>query len=225
MAKPPSKRRGISLGATAETAGASELLNAQPAASAPIDPDGPVPQPGSQGSEPYPAEETAAEGLAQLRSDYTDLDRRFREQLELLDEQRQRIAVQARQLQTLERQATRSAGRVGVLLALLALAAVGALGYYTWPELQHMQSDLSKTHAKVTQLTPQVQAVRGDLSSLASNLGEITTAVACLRQGSTATPKPRGAAQAETGPAPAAAQTAPANPTNPYWAVRPMLPW
>lgn len=248
MAKVPSKRRGITLGASVGSAASLKELSAQMAAS-PSPASDPTPTADEAGGVDPGAEPRALmAGLEELRRADVELDLRWRRQdeqlqtqLRQLEEQRELIALQTRQLQTLERNRRQSA-RVGVLLSLMTLSAVAALGFHTWPPLQEVASDLSRVSQGVAQLAPQVQAVRGEMTSLTSDLGQMGGTMASLRQdvsdlrsnlGSLrqavdTLPASKGPVQADTGVRRGAAQALPRTATtmsNPYRGMRPMMPW
>lgn len=248
MAKAPSKRRGITLGPSVGSAASLKELSAQMAASPSPTPD-PIPtavEP--DGADPGAEPKAVMAGLEELRRADLELDLRWRRQdaqlqaqLRQLDEQRELIALQTRQLQALERNRRQSA-RVGVLLSLMTLSAVAALGFHTWPRLQDVADDFHRVSATVSQLAPQVQAVRGEMTLLTSDLGQMGGTMASvrkdvsdlrselgsLRQAVHTLPEGRGPVQADTGARRGAAQALPRTATtmvNPYRGMRPMMPW
>ena len=241
MAKAPNARRGITLGPRAESAAALDLLSAQPAASTSLasnqtrhaaDPSGATP-------------ETLADRLVELDRMNADLDRRWRiqaeqlqEQSRQLEQQREQIALQTRQLQAQEQRRQRS-GRLGTLMALLVISGVGALGFHTWPQVQHLASHLNRVGTGVDQAAPELLAVRGQLTSLTSELGQMGSAMTSLREDVSGVRADLGALRQTVDSLPArsgvvqanahsAAPPSPRNPTtmtNPYRGMRPMMPW
>ena len=241
MAKAPNTRRGITLGPRAESAAALDLLSAQPAASTSLASDQTRHAADPIGATP----ETLPDRLVELDRLNADLDRRWRSQAEQLQEQsrqleqqRDEIALQTRQLHTLEQRRKRS-GRLGVLLALLAISGVGALGFHTWPQVQHLAGHLNRVSTGAGQATPELLAVRGQLTSLTSELGQMGSAMTSLRENVSGVrsdlgtlrqtvdtlPVRSGVVQAN---AHGAARPSPRSATtmaNPYRGMRPMMPW
>lgn len=248
MAKALSKRRGITLGPRVGSAASLEELSAQMAASL-------SPTPGqtpfaveADGVDPGAEPKAVKAGLEEHRRRDAELDIRWRRQdeqlqtqLRQLEEQREQIALQARQLQALEQNRRKSA-RIGVLLSLMTLSAVAALGFHTWPPLQEVASDLSRVSLGLGQLAPQVQAVRGEMTALTSDLGQmggtmtslrkdvsdLRSDLGFLRQAVHTLPESKGPVQADTGVRRGAAQTLPRTATtmgSPYRGMRPMMPW
>lgn len=248
MAKPPSKLRGITLGARLDSAASLDPLSVQPAASLSHTSDQTRSAAETAAGDPGATEVTMPEQFVELLRMNADLDIRWRhqaeqlqKQLQQLEQQRDQIALQTRQLQALE-QTRQTSGRLGVLLALLALSGVAALGFHTWPQLQDVAGDVTRVSAGVGQLGPQLQAVRGQVTSLASDMGQMGSAMASLRddvsgvrsdlgslrQTVDTLPEKRGVVQADAGGTRGAAHTLPRNATtmnNPYWAMRPRMPW
>jgi len=246
MAKPPSKRRGITLGERAGSAVSVELLSTQPASPVSLaseDTSAPA------GGDPGETSRKLQEELDALRRENAGLDSRwrrqsgeFQEKLHQLEQQRDELAQQTHRLQVLE-QRRQSAGRLGVLLALLSLSAVAALGFHTWPRLQEVAGDVSRVSTGVGELAPQVRTVRGELTSLNADVGEMGSAVATLREDVSGVrsdlgslrrtvdtfPESKGAVQANAGSARGTPpHTVPRNATtmtNPYRVMRPMMPW
>jgi len=242
MAKPPSKRRGITLGPRADSAVSRELLGITQEASASTS--------ATSDQKPFDTEtlETMQEQLAELRRMNTDLDTRWRldvekleEQLRRMEQQRDEIMLQASELQTLQRE-SQASRRLGILVALLALTGVAALGFHTWPQLQYVAGDLNRVSTGVGQLAPQLQAVRGQVTSLTSDMRQMDGSMASLREDVSGVrsdlgslrrtvdplPESKGAVQASVGAERSAAHSLPRNATtmsNPYWAMRPMRRW
>ena len=94
MAKPPSKRRGISLDPRADTAAPLDLMTFQSE-------DFPAAVPTSAPAGAAPA--AMPELVDQLRRMRDDLDARWKAQENQLQQQREQIALQTRQLQSLEK--------------------------------------------------------------------------------------------------------------------------
>jgi prefoldin subunit 5 len=248
MAKPSSKRRGITLGPRADSAAALDLLSTQPSASVSLTPDQTRPAAGTVGGDPGATPETMPDQLVELRRMNADLDTRWRRQaeqlqgqLQLLEQQRDQIALQARQLQALE-QTRRTSARLGVLLALLAITATAALGFHTWPRLQEVAGDVNRVSTGVAQLSPQLQTVRGQLTTLNSEMDQMGGAMTSLQQDVSSArsdlgslrqvvdsmPKKGGTVRVDAGGRRSAAYGLPRNATtmsNPYRAARPMMPW
>ena len=238
MAKAPNTRRGITLGPRAESAAALDLLNAQPAAS--------ISLPSDQTHHPAGATpEILPNRLIELDRMNADLDRRWRSQAEQLQEQsrqleqqRDQITLQTRQLQALEQRRQRS-GRLGILLALLVISGVGALGFHTWPQVQHLAGHLNRVSMGADQAAPELLAVRGQLTSLTSELGQMGSAMTSLQEDVSGVRSDLGALRQSVDTLPArsgtvqanahgAAHPSPGNATtmaNPYRGMRPMMPW
>lgn len=240
MAKPPSKRRGITLGVRADSA-TPELLTAQP-----------LPSGTPESDSARPAADTAhtrgaasgptAEQIDQLSRLNADLESRWRDQAEQLErqmheltQQRDQIAQQGRQLLALEQRRAASARR-GVLLGLLALTVVAALGFHGWPWLRAVAEDFDRLGAGVAELAPELAAVRGQMASLRSETGTATALrkdlagvrsdLSSLRQAVDALSERESAVPADAGGR--RSQTLPHNATtmnNPYRTMRPMMPW
>jgi prefoldin subunit 5 len=248
MAKPPSKRRGITLGRLTDSAASLDLLSVQPAPYVPITSDQPRCAAETAGGDPGAAPAAMAEQLDQLRRVNADLDTcwqrqadELRKQLQQVEQQREQIALQARTLQALE-QTRQTSGRLGVLLTLLTLAGVAALGFHSWPRLQETAGALNRLSTGVSHLAPELQAVRAQVTSLTSHMGQMGSAMASLREDITgarsdlgslrraadALPDGKGAVQADANGTRSAARTMPPNATtmnNPYWPMRPRMPW
>ncbi len=249
MAKSPSKRRGITLGARADSAASLDLLSVRPAASVSRSPDQTPSAVESAGGDPGASPETMPDHLVQLRRMNADLDsswwrqaEQLQKQFEQLEQQRDQIALQTLQLQALG-QARQRSGRLRVLLTLLILAGMGALGFHTWPRVQDLAGDLNRVATGAGQLAPQLQAVREQvtsLTSLTSDLGQMGSTVAALREDVSGVRSDvgslrrtvdtlrddKGAVQA--GATRTAAHTLPRNATtmvNPYRGMRPGMPW
>jgi TolA-binding protein len=237
MAKAPGKRRGITLGSTPENTASLDLLNGQPTASNSA--NSALPDQTSARAEPPSGQPEAdlammGEQIDQLRRMSGEIDIRWRvqaeqmqEQLGLLKQQREQVALQIAQLHSLS-QARRTSGRLGVLLALLALSVVGALGFHTWPRIQEVQGDLSRVSAGVARLVPQIQTVSGELTALRTDVSGVRTDLGSLRETRDPGPVGKGAVQASAGAAPSATRALPPNATtmaNPYRAMHPPRPW
>ena len=238
MANPPSKRRGITLGARTNVTPALDQLMSQPEAPA--------------------ADDTAAntavnpdvmtEQVAELRRMKDDLDASWRRQTEALqrqlqdlERQRDEMGLQAGRLQA-SGQTPRTSGRVGVLLALLALTAVAALGFESWSRLEYMAHDLSRVGNDFSRLAPQVQAVRGEVVSLTSGMAQTNSAVGSLREDVSGMrsdlgsmreaverlPKEKTAVQTAASDKRGTSYNVPRNATtmaNPYRGMCPRMPW
>lgn len=188
MARTPGKRRGITLSARAESAASIKQLGAQVAA-----PDHPASRPAPPAPGPIPdhsgtAPEALLGQLDELRRLGAELESRWRHQVEQmqgqelqLQQQRDQIAAQAKQLHTIA-ETRRTAGRLGVLLSLLTLATIAALGFHTWPRLQDVAGDVNRVGMGVGELAPQLDTVRGNFATLASDLERMGGTVASLRQ-------------------------------------------
>jgi len=251
MAKPPSKRRGITLGHLNDGGAALDAFKPQPAASVPLGSDRPCGPAGLRGGDSEIAAAPLAEQILQLTHMNAELGRQWQRQAEALqtqmqelERQREQIARQARQLQTLE-QGRHASRRVGVLLTLLILSGSALVASHTWPRLQEVVVELDRLGMAVTQIAPQLQGVRGDVASIASRMGQIGqmgSAVAALRdevsavhsdlgavrQAMDARPDHRSAVQADAGGARSLSQAVPHTATtvnNPYWASRQRMPW
>jgi outer membrane murein-binding lipoprotein Lpp len=248
MAKPPSKRRGITLGPRADGAAALERLHARTTSSLSPTSHQNGPDAEAAGNEQAAAPTALLQQLDQLRIRDADRDIRWQRQVEQLqdqlrqlEEQREQIALQARQLQVLA-QTRQSSGRLGALLALLSVAGVAALGFHTWPRLQDVAGDVSRLNAGVSQLAPQLQAVRGEVSALTGDMHQMGGVLASLRQDVSGVrsdlgslrptvdtaPVKKGPAQANAGAKRNADHPLPRNATTmsgPYWAMRPRMPW
>lgn len=234
MAKVPGKRRGITLGSTAENATSRELLNSQHTVSISPAADQMRTDVERRLDAPEADLETMAEQIDQLRRRNGELDSRWRvqaeqmqEQLALMEQQRDQIALQITQFQSLS-QARRTSGRLGVLLALLALSGVGALGFHTWPRLQEVRGDLSRMSAGMDRLAPQIQTVSGQLTALRTDVSGVRTDLGSLRAVVDTQPRGKGTVQANTDGTPSAAHALPPNATtmaNPYRTMHRPRPW
>jgi prefoldin subunit 5 len=244
MARPPSKRRGITLGTRADSPDALDLLNIQPASSLSPASDQTGSAADDTGDDPAAATEALHKQLAELQRRNADLDKRWRdqaEQMRQLEEQRNQVALQTSRLQAMDQKRQRS-GRLGVLLSLLALSAIAALGYHTWPRLEYMAGDLNRMTTGVAQISPQLQAVRGEVTSLSSNVGQMGSDMASLRQDVSGmssdlvslrkaldtSPVNKGAVQARAAGTPGTVRTLPRYSTtmsNRYRGMRPRIPW
>jgi len=245
MAKPPRKRRGIQLGARAESAPTLDLLSAEPAASENLKSDTVPSDVDADGSESRIGPAMLTEQLAQLRRMNADLEDRLRcqaEQLRQMEQHGEQIASQERQLQALV-QARRASSRLGFLLGLLVISGVGAVGFHAWPRIQDAAGDWNRVTHGVAELAPQLQAVRGQVSSLTSDMGQMGSAVATLRKDVSDMRSDRGSvrraadtvseskstANADAGAKRSAAYGLPHNAmtmANPYRRVmRPMMRW
>ena len=171
MANPPSKRRGISLDPRVDSAVSPDLLS-QPAP--PLPPRSEQARPTVRAaakeseleSEPEPDPTIVAEQVSALRHANADLLLRWRRQseqlqrqLELLEQQRDQIAMQTHQLHALER-GRKTSGRIGVLLVVLATVGAGALGFRHWPRLQGLAGDWNRISAGTSRLAPGVDSPR-----------------------------------------------------------------
>lgn len=248
MAKPPSKRRGIKLGARAESAAALERLNVPQSESVTAESDGNPSLPETGHGRASATPEMMKEQLAELHRLGADLDLYWQRQLDQLQEQsrqleqqRAEIAQQTRQLQDLK-QTQRSSRRLGVLLSLLALTGMAAAGFHTWPRLQDLASDWNRVSAGLVQLAPRLEVVHGQVASLASDMEQIGGDMTTLRKdvsenrsdaGSSsrvanAVPEGKPVAQTKAASVRNAAYTVPrdrSSTTHPYWAMRRMRPW
>jgi septal ring factor EnvC (AmiA/AmiB activator) len=186
--------------------------------------------------------------LDELRGLNADLDGRWRQQaeqlgrqLQQLEQQRDEIARQTRELLALEQRRAAS-NRVGGLFALLVLTGVAALGVHGWPWLRGAVEDLSRVSIGVTELAPELRAVRGQVNALTSNGGQTDGAMAALRedvagvrsdlsslrQAVDTLSEAKGPVLVNTGGRRTAAYTPPhsvAVRSNPYRTTRPMMPW
>jgi hypothetical protein len=250
MAKAPTKRRGITLGARADNPAALDLLNVEQPVTSSIDPapdQARAPADGA-GADPSVVLDGLREQLADLRRMNAELDShwqaradRQQEQLRQIERECDEIAAQAARLQALA-QSRRRPGRLGVLLSLLAVVGVAALGFHTWPRVQEVAGELNRVSTGVAELAPKLHSVRGELSALSSEMGQMGTAVASLREdvsgartelgslrqvaAGSSEKKPR--VQAAASPRPAVARASypgPAAAANPYRVVRPMMRW
>ena len=172
MAKPPSKRRGISLDPRADTAAPLDLMTFQSAAFPAA-----APALGSPSARPAGMPELVAE----LRRMSDDLDTRWKAQEEQLQQQREQIGLQTRQLQSLEK-SRRSAARLGSLLAIVALVGIAALGFQGWLRFQDLASNTSRMNASLGQVTMELQALQGRLTDLDSGMGQMDSTIAALRE-------------------------------------------
>lgn len=245
MAKPPGKRRGITLGARADSASPLDLLSVQPSPSpAPeSDPTRPAGEfVGQLGASAGPLTEQLEELRrlnGALESRWRDQAEQLERQLQALTQQRDQIAQQTRQLLALEQSRAASA-RKAVLLGLLALAGVAAVGFHGWPWLRAVAQDVHQVSAGVTELAPQLAAVRGEMVSLSSDKGEMGSAVASLREDVAGVRSDLGSLRQAVdtlsgteGAVPASAGNRRSNRlphtattmNNPYRTMRPMMPW
>lgn len=246
MAKAPSKRRGITLGSRADSVTALDLLYRPPAPSATPAADPTRPDPEAAGQSGAAAEMSGQ--VDELRRLNADLENRWRKQvddierqLQQLDQQRDQIARQSRELLALEQRRAAS-GRVGALLALLAFAGVAALGVHGWPWLRGVAEDFDRMSAGVAELAPQLQAVRGQVTALGSDEGQMDGAMASLREDVAGVrsdlsslrravdtlSEGKGAAPTNVADRRGSATTWPYNATtmtSPYRTGRPMMPW
>lgn len=178
MAKPPTKRRGISLDTRADTATPLDEMSFQTGEFPPA----PVTA-GGAGATSSEAPELLAE-LHRLGAEFEDRwrhqQKQLQQQLEHLELQREQIAEQTRQLQSL-RQARRSSARMGVLLTALVVAGLSALGFHTWPRLQAHAGKVTSVNADVSRIRPELQALHGRLDDLDQDIGQMGEAVASLR--------------------------------------------
>lgn len=187
MAKAPAKRRGITLASHADAQDFPDLF----AGPRPTD------SPATGSGEPTAAESRAddsgvgsgelLEQLAELRRISTELDNRWRrqtdqmrQQVRMLEEQREQIIRQTGRLESLE-QMRRTSGRVGFLLVLLSLVSVSALTYHTWPRIQGVAGDWERLSAGAARLAPDIDAMRADLSGLRSGVGEMGGSIGSLQ--------------------------------------------
>lgn len=234
MAKSPSKRRGIQLGARAESADALALLNA--------------PHSDSRAPENDAAPEMMKEQLSELRRLGADLDLHWERQLDQLQEQsrqltQQRAAItqQSHQLQTLKKH-QQSARRAAVLLSLLALTSVTAAGFHAWPRLQDLAGEWDRMSTGFVQLAPKLEAVHGQVDSLSSNMDQIGDNMMGIRkdvseirsQAASSTrvaanvPESEPVTKTTTASARTAVYTLPRNRSSrahPYWNMHGMRPW
>jgi chromosome segregation ATPase len=244
MAKPPSKRRGIQLGYGADAPPPIDLTTAEPTIAVSLAPDQSAPGPKGEGGDLDGPLKTMAEQLAELRRINADLELRWKrqaEQMQQLEQARDEIALQTRQLQALQ-QSRQSSGRLGVLLALLALSGIAALGYHTWPQLQEVAGEARHVNTSVTQLAPQLQAVHEQVTSLVSDLGRMGSAMTSLREDVSGVhtdlgalhqtvdnlAQVKGPVEADARATRSAAHTLPRNATTmrtPYPPMHPMRPW
>jgi len=247
MAKPPSKRRGIKLGARADSAAALELLNAPQSDSVTAsDDNSSLPDTGDGQASATP--EMMKEQLAELHRLGADLDLYWQRQLDqmqeqarLLEQQRTEIAQQTRQLQALKQNHQRSR-RLGVLLSLLAVTGLAAAGVHTWPRLQDLANDWNRVSTGVVQLAPQLEVVHGQVASLTSDMDQIGSDVTTLRKDvseirsdagspsrvAAAVPEGKPVAKTKAAIARTAVYTVPRNRSSrahPYWTMHRMRPW
>ena len=172
MAKPPSKRRGITLDPRADTAAPLDLMTFQSAAF-------PAAAPTSAPAGAAPA--AMPELVDQLRRMRDDLDARWKAQETQTQQQREQIALQTRQLQYLEK-SRRSTARLGGLLTMLVLVGIAALGFHGWLRVQDLASHMSRVNASVDHITPELQALHGRLTNLESGMGRMDSTIASLRE-------------------------------------------
>lgn len=247
MAKAPSKRRGITLGARADQVNALDLLSVPPPHSHTPEPD-PTASGGEAAGQPSASAAPIAEQIEALRRLNADLDRRWRQQSEQLERQRRQLEQQrdeiARQtgaLMALD-QRRASSNRVGALLFLMALAGVAAVGFHGWPWFRGVAEDVNRVSLGVAEIAPQLKAVRGQMAALSGDEGLTESAMAALRedlagvrsdlgslrQAVDVLSVARGAVAANTGDRRSTASTRPhyaTTMTNPYRTARPMMPW
>jgi hypothetical protein len=249
MAKPPIKRRGISLGALADSTASLDLLSASPTASDFLTPDQTRTATETAEGDPDANLETILEHLIQLSRLNTDIDTYWRQQTDqlqkqfhLLEQQRDEIAQQALKLQAIER-SRQASRRLGILVGLLALAGAGAFGFHAWPRIQDLASDWNRVATGMSQFAPQLQAVGErvtSLTSLTSDIDQMGSAVAALREDVSGMHSDVGSLRRivdtlgegqgamQAGRTRTAAHTMPRNATtmvNPYRGMRPGMPW
>jgi TolA-binding protein len=168
MARPPGKRRGITLGARADSASALDLLNVQPEASVVTTGNRRGVDSSTAGGDSNATSEGLSEQLSELRRISAELEvlgTTQAEQLRQLGQQRDQIALQIRQLEA-RGQTPRTSGRLGILLTLLALVGAAAFGFHNWPRLQTLAGDLADVSRDLVQLAPDLRGVRGEVGSL-----------------------------------------------------------
>jgi hypothetical protein len=247
MAKAPSKRRGITLGARADKAAAIDLLSVPPPPSRTPESDPTRPAAEAAG-QPGASAAPMTEQIEAFRRLNADLDRRWRQQSEQfegqrrqLEQQRDEIARQTRALMALDQRRAAS-NRVGALLILLALAGVAAVGFHGWPWLRGVAEDVNRASVGVAEIAPQLHAVRGQMAALSGDEGPMESAMAALledlagvrsdlgslRRAVDILSEGKGAVAANAGDRRSTASTRSHNATtmtNPYWTARPMMPW
>jgi len=223
MATPPTKRRGISLDPRVDTAVSPDLLSGQP-----------TPTTGAAAGEPA----AIADQLEALHRTNADLQSRWQrqseqleQQLGLLEQQRDQIALQTRQLQALERQ-RRTRGRIAVLLTLLVLVAAGALGFHHWAEIEGLAEDWPRISIGSDRLAPEIQAMRTQLGSLTTDIGRMGSTIASLQQDVSVVRAELGALRQDVASASEARTSSPAavphsatSMSSSYRSVRPRMPW
>lgn len=248
MAKPPSKRRGIKLGARADSAAALELLNAPQSDSVTAESDGNSSLPETGDGQASATPKMMKEQLAELHRLGADLDLYWQRQLDQmqeqslqLEQQRTEIAQQTRQLQALKQTQQRSR-RLGVLLSLLAVTGLAAAGFHTWPRLQDLAGEWNRVSTGVVRLAPQLEVVHGQVASLTSDMDQIGSDVTTLRKDvseirsdagspsrvAAAVHEGRPVTKAKAAIARTAVYTVPrdrSSATYPYWTMRRMRPW
>jgi outer membrane murein-binding lipoprotein Lpp len=243
MANTPSKRRGISLDPRVDSTVSPDLLSGQPTHSQSSRSDQPPTETRTALDDSGITPTMVARQVVALRRANADLRRRWRRQseqlqrhLELLEQQRDQIALQTLQLQALERGRKRS-GRIGTLLALLLAVAAGALAFHHWPQVQELASDWNRMSARTDQLAPELQAMRGQLATLSTDMGRMGGAITSLKEDVSGVRVDLGAmredvdtakAQARSGDAGSTRRGVPQDATtmsNPYRGMHPRMPW
>jgi hypothetical protein len=187
MAKAPAKRRGISLSPHTDAQDFPDLFASPRPADSPAAGSGDALSAESRADDPEVGAGQLVEQLAELRRISLELDARWRrqtdqarQQVRILEEQREQIIRQTGRLESLEQMRRRS-GRLGFLLMLLSVVSVGALAYHTWPQIQGAADDWKRLSAGAVQLAPELEAMHAHLDGVRSELSEMGGAVSSLK--------------------------------------------
>jgi hypothetical protein len=183
MAKPPSKRRGITLNPKAGRDASPDLLGARLDAC-----DGERRSDETAGAGPGLAQHTMEPPLDELRRISRHIDehweriaRESERQMRRLEHQRSEIALQLSQLENLQRR-HKTTRRVGASVALLALAAAVGLSLPHWPQIKGSAEGLGRIITVVAGIQPQLQLLNEQLANLTTETERVGGAMASLRE-------------------------------------------
>jgi hypothetical protein len=248
MAKPPSRRRGITLNPRADLDASPDLLGARAQAPDTSGRDGTGQEREAEGTGPDPVGQTIEQPLEQLRRISRHIDEHWKRiaeeserQWRQLEQQRGEIALQLSQLQDLQRR-HKTSRRVGASLALLTLATAVGLSLPHWHQIKGSAEGLSRTitgvagiqpqlkllNEQLANLTAETERVGGTMASLGEDFSRVHADVGALRGVVDTLSEHRHTASSE-GAAPRRTAYTPTRSSatrgSPYRAMRPPLPW
>ncbi len=184
MAK-PHKRRGISLEPRPDNTDLNHLNMQTEAAMPQAQPEAPEEPAGEAEAD---INDVVPELLGEIRRMNSQLGQELENQwsrqdaqLEQLEAQRQQIAEQSLQLQSLQNRKQTTA-RVGVLISLLALSCIIAAAAYVWPRFESLSGNLDQAIADMQRINPDVQAAQVKIGALAAEISQMDGGIAALRQ-------------------------------------------